>query len=499
MKTSCLFSCLLYQAAALGVYERSQNLSPSYNLYWTADKSGQTIKIAVVAKTVGWVGLGISPNGGMPNADMMVGWVDDTDDTVSITDRMSTAKAEPPLDTQQDWVKVAGERNSTHTTLEFTRPWDTKDAQDIAFTAGAMRIIWALGNSDTLSYHSSRGQASVVFWGQTLTPPVGTNKLLVRMTTSNPVPASVTTYMCQGLELPHDQTYQSVYYKPLISNRDIVHHMIVYVCDSPVDKTAAECNGMKKGCNGIMYAWAVGGPDMSFPPDAGYVFSQHALLEIHYDNQKQTSGIMDDSGVEIYYIGAPLRPNNVGVFKVGAPIPSIKIPAKKKAYQITRRCDLPGKNSDSPGVTVFSAAVHMHQYGTQMWSVLYRNGNYKATLARNLAWDFNVQEFKNVDPTVNVKAGDTIVTTCVWDTSMSATPVDGGDASEDEMCLSIMFYYPKVGSDECYGKLMSSGSVNSQYPWDANSVRISPHASGVSETNVGVALTILSLLYCLLQ
>merc|ERR1712110_567688 len=114
----------------------------------------------------------------------------------------------------------------------------------------------------------------------------------------------------------------------------------------------------------------------------------------------------------------------------------INIPANAPAYQSTRRCDLPGR-AGGTAVTAFSSSVHMHQYGKQMWSVLYRDGVYQDTLARNLAWDFNIQEFKPIKPTVNIQGGDTIITTCVWDTSSSSTPVRGGDASEDEMCLAI--------------------------------------------------------------
>lgn len=493
--TPCLLSCLLCQASAFGMYESSKIFSPSYHLYWTVDKSGQTIKLGVVAKTLGWIGFGISPNGGMPNADMMVGWVDDKDGTVSITDRMSTAQTEPPVDKQQDWIKVAGTRNATHTTLEFSRPWDTKDAQDVPFTTGLMRIIWALGNSDTLEHHRSRGQAGVLFWGQSLTPPKDTLVFDIHMSNPNPVPAVQTTYLCQGLELPHDQKYQSVYYHPIVKNPDIVHHMLIYECDNPVDETVAKCDGMKKGCGRVMYAWAVGGPDMSFPPEAGYMFPQHAVLEIHYDNPTQKSGIVDSSGVIMYYTSS-LRKHNIGTFRLGTAIPDINIPAKSPAYQSTRRCDLPG-GEGGPGVTVFSSAVHMHKYGKQMWSVLYRDGVYQDTLARNLAWDFNIQEFKPIEPTVNVQGGDAIVTTCVWDTSSSSTPVRGGDASEDEMCLAILFYYPQVkNAAACYGDSMSIGTFDDNYPWEGGSTIPQKKTSDAYKFNSVSTLVALLLTSC---
>lgn len=51
--------------------------SPSYELYWSVDESTGNISLAVRANTTGWVGFGVSPNGGMPNSDVVMGWVKD--------------------------------------------------------------------------------------------------------------------------------------------------------------------------------------------------------------------------------------------------------------------------------------------------------------------------------------------------------------------------------------------------------------------------------------
>ena len=52
-----------------------QIVNPSYELYWNFDSSTQNLSIAVRVNTTGWIGLGISPNGGMPNSDVVIGWV----------------------------------------------------------------------------------------------------------------------------------------------------------------------------------------------------------------------------------------------------------------------------------------------------------------------------------------------------------------------------------------------------------------------------------------
>jgi hypothetical protein len=48
-----------------------------YHLKWYFDDHKQRITFNVVVETTGWVGFGISPNGGMAGSDLVIGWVDD--------------------------------------------------------------------------------------------------------------------------------------------------------------------------------------------------------------------------------------------------------------------------------------------------------------------------------------------------------------------------------------------------------------------------------------
>ena len=53
-----------------------------YELFWNFDHDTETISFAVRVQTTGWVGLGISPNGQMPNSDVIIGWVTDDGENV---------------------------------------------------------------------------------------------------------------------------------------------------------------------------------------------------------------------------------------------------------------------------------------------------------------------------------------------------------------------------------------------------------------------------------
>ena len=46
-----------------------------FTLFWKFD--AENITFEVRANTSGWVGLGFSPNGGMPGSDIVTGWVRD--------------------------------------------------------------------------------------------------------------------------------------------------------------------------------------------------------------------------------------------------------------------------------------------------------------------------------------------------------------------------------------------------------------------------------------
>ena len=82
--TTAVSLLLFFVVGALGThdlastYPFSLNLHDDYTLYWTFDNDAQNITFAVRVRTTGWVGFGLSPNGQMPQSDVVIGWVDGT-------------------------------------------------------------------------------------------------------------------------------------------------------------------------------------------------------------------------------------------------------------------------------------------------------------------------------------------------------------------------------------------------------------------------------------
>lgn len=84
-KTTLLFFVLHFSSAfeITENYPRSLQLKENgeYMIYWkvTGLTQNDQITIEIHAKTLGWIGIGLSPNGGMPGSDIVIGgWNDKT-------------------------------------------------------------------------------------------------------------------------------------------------------------------------------------------------------------------------------------------------------------------------------------------------------------------------------------------------------------------------------------------------------------------------------------
>ncbi|KAI8484201.1 hypothetical protein Bbelb_379860 [Branchiostoma belcheri] len=113
-------------ASADFTHHASLDEDGKFLLFWKFDE--EKIELEARVQTTGWVGLGLSPNGGMPGSDIAIGWV--KDGTAHLTDRYAEAQAQPSVDESQDWELVSGNENGTHTVLRFNRKLTTCDVKD---------------------------------------------------------------------------------------------------------------------------------------------------------------------------------------------------------------------------------------------------------------------------------------------------------------------------------------------------------------------------------
>ncbi len=93
--------------------------SPSdNNLYWNYTADSITFKL--VMKTTGWIGFGISPNGGMKNSDIIQAWKS-PNGSVIFKDAHIENSYSVIYDSVQNWNKLFYSQSNGLTTVIFTR------------------------------------------------------------------------------------------------------------------------------------------------------------------------------------------------------------------------------------------------------------------------------------------------------------------------------------------------------------------------------------------
>jgi len=262
------------------------------------------------------------------------------------------------------------------------------------------------------------------------------------------IPGQITNYVCMTLSFsgaPRD----AVFFSPIADNVNVLHHIVLFSTPQLDDMNRAvwDCTNMPVGYP--VFVWAVGGQDMSLPSDVGLRFGkgfiENAVIQFHYDlswtpNPAATNEY-DSSGVRLTF--APtLQANEMDILIFGIPQGQIQVPPGKPNFQMVNVCPSEGTAGIPHDLQVFAAGLHMHTRGKSIYFDQVRNETSLGYIASLPEWDFNNQQLIYVDRVI--KAGDSLITTCIWDTSKDTSVVLGGEDTTREMCYTFLFYYPKV-------------------------------------------------------
>ena len=102
--------------------------------------------------------------------------------------------------------------------------------------------------------------------------------------------------------------------------------------NSPLGETTSQCSS-------LMWSWAVGLGDFILPESAGFLVGNgtsevsHVILEIHYDNPKHMSNVIDSSGFEVFYTNT-LRQHNAAGMTMGDPTVSFSKMTTMTPYRL---------------------------------------------------------------------------------------------------------------------------------------------------------------------
>ena len=98
-KIILLLVIILNQSSATFIkYSKLVSSDNTFLFFWSIDEANGLIKFEFDVKTLGWIGVGISPNGLMLNSDMYLTYIQ-KDGQVLVSDRFAIKSRTPELDT----------------------------------------------------------------------------------------------------------------------------------------------------------------------------------------------------------------------------------------------------------------------------------------------------------------------------------------------------------------------------------------------------------------
>ncbi|XP_034951630.1 MOXD1 homolog 1 [Chelonus insularis] len=464
-------------------FTRHEMLDDNGLVFFEWDPSDDDIvTFRVTARTLGYIGIGFNDKVHMRGADILLGWVDDHSGTVNLLDSHGDEEtnASPITDLSQDVDILEGFQNNTHTSITFSRRWQTCDPDDRHLTEDNVRVLWAMHEADpelnTPIWHGEKrgGRALRLRAPAPVPSPPRSPDIRhwdVKLNQFTVDDKQETIYWCKIFTAPAlEKKHHMIGYEPLVEkgNEGLVHHMILYECTSTSQQlgqysrvVGGPCHSSTTppewdSCIQPVVAWARGSKGEWLPDHVGIPVAEHKegsyyMLEVHYNNPSKRTAI-DSSGVRLH-LTPILRPQEAGIFVTGVAVSPLHfIPPEQKQYATAGYCNTQCTEKLFPedGVNVVSVVLHSHMAGRRMSLKHIREGNELPHIVKENHFDFNYQQSHSVKEEVKILPGDELITECVYGTQDRKKPTLGGYSAMQEMCLAFVVYYPRTELASCY-------------------------------------------------
>jgi cytochrome c551/c552 len=239
--------------------------------------------------------------------------------------------------------------------------------------------------------------------------------------------------------MPWKDNVQGVAFKPVIDNKKVLHHWILY-----------------QGQNSFLNGWSPGKPYYAMPLDVGIYLPSGTTggqlkMTTHYNNKSSgAKAEKDSSGVEVC-ITRKMRKNTATTFPftASATAPAGKTQANENSCTVTSTQD----------IHLVSSSPHMHRLGVHAKFEVIRAGSGKREVITDRPFDFQEQTDEIID--VVVKNGDKISVTCTYKNDTNQT-VMFGQLTDQEMCFNFAIYYPMCGMTCTGGDLFAAAISQTQ-------------------------------------
>ncbi|KAG4070170.1 hypothetical protein HA402_003860 [Bradysia odoriphaga] len=446
-----------------------------YSAEWEVNFDTEMIVFSVDVETTGYVGLGISMNPSMAGADIVIGGVRNGEPYFD--DYYAPANGLPKRDDSQDWELLSSSESNGRTQLKFSRKLNTcDDVGDVAITEDTQYLIWAMGDSDDVSYHGADPNKRGPRINNLLDAPTPAADLtqydIFSIRRNHEMLPQDTSYWCTVHRAPdfNGTKHHLVAFNTTLTSELAIrhtHHLVLYACTPPegqwtdyfeelVNHPGGECfsenadiPGMSTPyCDSLLYIWAVGGEMLVLPEIAGYPIGEHGrqyfMIEVHIDNPGLETGTFE-TGIDLFYT-SKLRDIDASVFGIAHTVNHLQIvPPRTDNFINVGHCSSECTQALIPeeGINLINVMFHAHKAGKRMKTRIIRNGVELPWLAVDNHYNFDYQANRPFQEYRKVLPGDHIITECTYDTTSRPNVTIGGHPSSYEMCQSFFWHYPK--------------------------------------------------------
>jgi copper type II ascorbate-dependent monooxygenase-like protein len=231
------------------------------------------------------------------------------------------------------------------------------------------------------------------------------------------------------------------------------HHVLAYTTPFTAatvpTTTDFSCeNGANEQFNGVAYAGAVSAGELAFPADVGFHFDAGAviLVEGHYLNAGDAP-IDAEVAVNLWKAPAPPTQQAGTLFFYDN---NIFVPANS-TYTARMTCEL------SKDINVVSMLSHMHSRGVRYQAQATQPGGSPQQLLATDQW-------LNPDPMIlptpmKLAAGTRIDYACDYRDTTGTAVMEGQSKTQNEMCMLIGAYWPRMDFAHEFCAAPGSGSV----------------------------------------
>jgi len=210
--------------------------------------------------------------------------------------------------------------------------------------------------------------------------------------------------------------------------------------------------------------WAPGRAIIESPSWAGVPIGRNASIvafavNVHFDNRQEVEGFVARDGMRISYTPT-LRSDVISSFSTTVSRnDEMIIPAGKKRYFMTKTCKLrvQSRRTREPAIAhIFGVGYHAHLLGREMYSELTPVHDSKTSIDIGSApiWHFDDQGMKNVlNSNFTLQTGDTLQTSCIFDSTSRANDTVMNSETTDEMCWAGFHTWPGDTRVSCQGPI----------------------------------------------